>query len=875
MSKKSVHKAPPNHTGGIKNPETMPKPRLKYYLLLTAFAMLLFMTTFEVAKDLLNPGLSVWGSHFITILFTSLLATIITYFVFKRINHQNQKLNEEIIMRKNAEIRLEGFENRSLAWLEYSPVCTKMVDLDFNLQYMSAAGINGLNIDDITQFYGKPYPFDFYPESFRNLMIGNLEKVKETGGIIEQEGSVVDINGDELWFHSTLVPVNDERGQIDYIIVVSIETTKRKQAEEALRESEKKYRSLFENAVEGFFQSAPEGRFISVNPAFAEMLGYSSPEELISNITDIASQFYVNSEDRIQYQKSLRESGKVENYEYLARRKNGSPIWVSNSTRAHFDKDGKVIRYEGTVQDITERKRTEETLREREEQYRAVVENIGDSIMRYDRNFKHIYGNRNALEDVGLTADQYIGKTHREMGFPGHLCELWEKNIQLVFNTGEKQSVEFDVELAEGPRSLELKLNPEFETDGSVKTVIGISRDVTERKQVEAEKRNLESRLLQAQKMEAIGTLAGGIAHDFNNILSPLVGFTEMLQEDLPQDSSHQEHVAEVLQAAMRAKELVKQILAFSRQSDTELKPVKLQSILEEALKLLRSSIPRTIDIQTDLDPDCGLVIADPTQFHQIIMNLATNAYHAMRESRGRLKIVLNQKRVESNPLGFSGLLPGRYAVLKVIDSGTGIRKDILDKIFDPYFTTKESDKGTGLGLSVVQGIVKSFKGDIHVYSEPGKGTEVHVYLPIMEKTMSNGKQDLLQPIPGGIERILLVDDEKAIVKMEQQVLERLGYHVTSQTNSIEALETFKKNPDQYDLIISDMTMPNITGVQLANEVKEVRSDIPVIICTGFSEQINEETCREFGIQGYLAKPVIKREIAQTIRDVLDRLGKT
>ena len=444
-----------------------------------------------------------------------------------------------------------------------------------------------------------------------------------------------------------------------------------------------------------------------------------------------------------------------------------------------------------------------------------------------------------------------------EKNWPKHWDDLKQGgtiNFETIFQTKTGRHIPVDISANY------------FEFDGKAYKC-AVARDISERKR-------LESSLQQAQKMEAIGTLAGGIAHDFNNILSPIIGFTEMLQEDLPPNSLEQESITQILQAALRAKDLVKQILTFSRHNDQELKPVKLQSILKEALKLLRSSIPKTIDIQTDIDPQCGVVIADTTQIHQIIMNLATNAYHAMQESGGTLKVSLKQKYIESNPIGFSELRFGEYVLLKVIDTGTGIEKGAMNKIFNPYFTTKEKERGTGLGLSVVQGIVKTCNGYIHVYSEPGKGTEVHIYLPIMEKTAHDTPHELIEPVQGGTERILLVDDEQGIVRMIQQMLERLGYQVTSHTKSPQALGVFKENPDKFDLIISDMTMPKMTGLQLANEIKRVRSDIPIIICTGFSDQIHGDTYNELGIQGYLTKPVIKREMAQAIREALNGTSK-
>ncbi|MBI9092984.1 MAG: response regulator [Desulfobacterium sp.] len=287
-------------------------------------------------------------------------------------------------------------------------------------------------------------------------------------------------------------------------------------------------------------------------------------------------------------------------------------------------------------------------------------------------------------------------------------------------------------------------------------------------------------------------------------------------------------------------------------------------------MDLLRSSIPATIDIQYEIDPGCGVVIADPTQIHQIIMNLATNAYHAMEETGGCLRVNLRRVRLESGPLILSGSSPGDYAILTVVDTGVGIEKGIQDKLFDPYFTTKGQGKGTGLGLSVVQGIVKSCKGDISIYSEPGQGTEVRVYLPLVESKVQKAI-DQTQAIEGGTEKILLVDDEAHIIHMEKQMLTRLGYRITAQTESAEALEVFKTSPGAFDLIFTDMTMPGMTGFELAMEIKRIRPDIPVILCTGFSDQMIEEKSKALGIDMVLLKPVVRWEMAQAIRGALDK----
>jgi CheY-like chemotaxis protein/two-component sensor histidine kinase len=373
--------------------------------------------------------------------------------------------------------------------------------------------------------------------------------------------------------------------------------------------------------------------------------------------------------------------------------------------------------------------------------------------------------------------------------------------------------------------------------------------------------------------MEAVGTLAGGIAHDFNNILQPMLGFCELLKEDLPPGTPEHVFVDGILDAAMRAKELVNQILSFSRQEDEEAGPIRLQPVIKEAMKLLRASIPKTIDIEQTIDPDCGIVMADPTQFYQIVMNLCTNAYHAMEEEGGTLNLALEQIHMDQRSPVFPEMPPGDYALLKISDTGAGIPRTVLDKIFDPYFTTKEKAKGTGLGLSIVQGIVKRCNGDIRIYSEPGKGTEIHVYLPIMGKVEGNGKAGGDSRIQGGSERILLVDDEKPVAMMIHQMLERLGYRVTTRIGSMEALETFQSNPNDFDLVITDLTMPHMTGIQLAGEMIRIRENIPIILCTGFSEQSSDDRLKAAGIRAKLAKPVITRALAETIREVLNAVN--
>ncbi len=372
-------------------------------------------------------------------------------------------------------------------------------------------------------------------------------------------------------------------------------------------------------------------------------------------------------------------------------------------------------------------------------------------------------------------------------------------------------------------------------------------------------------------KMQAIGTLAGGIAHDFNNILFPIVGFTELTMDDVPADSQAHRNLEEILKAANRAKELVQQILTFSRQNDQERKPLRMQHIVKESLRLLRASIPSSIEIVSRIDDNCRPILGDPTQVHQVIMNLCTNAYQAMSDTGGRLMVALEEVELSfDDMLDNIGMKLGPHAKLTVSDDGVGMEPAVLERIFEPYFTTKEPGKGTGLGLSVIHGIVKNHGGHVRVKSAPGAGTTFEVFFPLAEeKQVEQHAVEALQAAPGD-EHILVVDDEPPIVRMVCEMLERLGYRVTCTTDSTEALALFSAEPQLFDLVITDMTMPRMNGDTLARKILAIRPSVPVILCTGFNEHISEAQAEELGIAKFVMKPIIKRELAAAIRTVLD-----
>ena len=399
---------------------------------------------------------------------------------------------------------------------------------------------------------------------------------------------------------------------------------------------------------------------------------------------------------------------------------------------------------------------------------------------------------------------------------------------------------------------------------GKIVEVRAMVMDISRRK-------GLEKQLFQAQKMEAIGTLAGGIAHDFNNILSPISGYTEMLLMDAGENESEKKQLAIILDCVNHAKKLVNQILIFSRQKKHELKPLSAGDLVRESMILVRSSLPAIIKVNVTIDKNCGYILADPVQIHQVIMNLVTNAFHAMEEKGGILDISLQEAKTFGQGFSKSASKAKNYVRLTVKDTGIGIAPDILDRIFDPYFSTKQEGKGSGIGLSVVHGIVESHGGYIKVESNKEKGTRFDVYLPVC-RNYSDIEQIIQkkESIKTGKERILLVDDDKKVAIMETRMLEKLGYTVTCFTSSLNAFNVFKSNPDMFDVIITDLTMPDLTGVQLAGKLYDIRPDVPVILCTGLGDTIQKKL-EPSSIKEFLKKPVAIKELSYALRRILDK----
>ena len=517
--------------------------------------------------------------------------------------------------------------------------------------------------------------------------------------------------------------------------------------------------------------------------------------------------------------------------------------------------------------EIKARKQIEQMLKTEKEKFRILTEMspLGVSLIGSDGRYKYV--NPKFVELFGYSIDEiptgrdWFRKTFPAPGYRRLVIAAWIHDLKEA-QVGEVRPRTYDVRCADGADKT-IRFRPVTMQDGDQ---IVIYEDITER-------RRLEAHLQQAQKMEAIGTLAGGIAHDFNNILAAILGYGELLAFDMPKDTPAWHNLQAVLKSCHRAKDLIGQILAFSRQNEMNLMPVQISAIVKEALRMLRASLPATIEIRRNIETSDGIVNANATQIHQVLMNLCTNASHAMRETGGVLGVTLSRFQADNqDELPHPDLMPGTYLKLSVSDSGHGMTPEQMKRIFDPYFTTKDAGEGTGLGLAVVQGIVRAHGGVVKVKSLPEKGSVFDVYLPEMQKK-TDDQTETVQPYRTGHETILFVDDEPALVTMSKQMLELLGYKAVTRTSSIEAYELFRHDPSRFDLVITDMTMPNMTGEKLAGKILTIRPDIPIILCTGYSEQVTEKRARDLGIRAFVMKPLVMRDLADTIRKVLDKAG--
>ena len=530
---------------------------------------------------------------------------------------------------------------------------------------------------------------------------------------------------------------------------------------------------------------------------------------------------------------------------------------------------------EQLIEDIAERNRAAVALRKSEEKYRDIVENSVEGILRSAPDGSILSVNPALARMFGFGSPEQTVQEVRDIQAQLYRHPKdWLRLLVRLRNENQVFGYEAEMRRRHGD-TFWISINTRCvrAQSGEVAFYDAFVTDITERKQMEKEKEKLEAQLRQAQKMEAIGTLAGGIAHDFNNILAVIMTNVELAELKLSQDSPARANLDVVLKAAHRARDLVKRILTFSRASEQKPKPLQLIPLIKQVMELFLAALPTSIEIRQEIELAVGddWILADATQIHQLLMNQVTNAAHAMRERGGMLTVTLSCVDSDSGEGDKPERLhPGKYLKLTVEDTGQGMDRATIERIFDPYFTTKSPGEGTGLGLAVVHGIVKSHGGAIEVNSEPGKGSAFHVYLPKLDRgDASEAKVHNL--IPTGSEKILLVDDEEELVNASKQMLEHLGYQVSAKTSSRDALDLFRQQPQHFDLVITDYTMPRMTGVELAREMMKIRPDVPIILVTGFNERITENQARDMGIRAFVMKAFTIRDFAEIVRMVLDK----
>ncbi|MFO7560835.1 MAG: PAS domain S-box protein [Desulfobacterales bacterium] len=619
--------------------------------------------------------------------------------------------------------------------------------------------------------------------------------------------------------------------------------------------SQESLKDFINSAMDSFVFFDSELNIIQVNKAHMEMFhpGMDQKDLIGKNLLEIVP--------------NLKETGRFD--DFMKVMETGAPFYSDDiiphqkfGNRCLSVKAFKMNGGLGTITvDVTKRKQDEEALQKSEQKFRELVENINEVFYSVDDKGIVHYISSAMRGTLGYEPNDIVGRAFLDFIHPEDRLRILEK-FQKVFS-GQSGSSEYRVLSKTGEyRWIRSSSMPIYD-NGRVVGLRGVFSDITKEKQRQGD-------LQQAQKMEAIGTLAGGIAHEFNNILAIILWNAELSIDDVPEWNPAKYSLEEIRTASLRAKGVVQQILSFAHKNPTTRKPIKIGSIIKESLKRIRVTIPVNIQIHQEILCDSEMILANSTEITQILVNLCSNSAHAMEEETGILEvrletIILNDRSAAQ----YENLTAGAYVKLTVKDTGKGIDPKITNRIFDPYFTTKDVDRGSGMGLAVVIGIVKQHDGAIKVMSGAGKGTTAEVLFPVIE-VQAETEVEESDDLPSGTERILFVDDEASLVKITKQLLERQGYEVVGKTNSAEALKLFQEEPDKFDLIITDMAMPEMPGDRLAQELIKIRSNIPIILCTGHSGRFDEEKAKELGIKAYTLKPLVKASLFKTVRKVLD-----
>jgi len=798
------------------------------------------------------------------------------------------KLNQEdVILSITRDItEREQFEN-ALRESEdkYSQLIESLTDAilvwsGVEIIYANPAALKLFRVKQPADLIGKRY-LDFVHPDDRPESAERIKKSKNEKWIApRREHRMIAADGQIIHVESTGVPIQIQ-GQIQHLGIFS-DISERKHAEEKLRESEERMRITIEAAQIGTYMTDLEANKVHWSPELCDILGVQPRIEITNE-----EAYKVVHKDDIERVLEIGRRGLDPNgdgsffSEHRVVRPDGQVRWILWRGRTIFreTESGRIpSKRIGACVDITDRVQAQELLAESERRLATLMANLPGMAYRClnDDFWTMKFVSDGCLDLTGFSADHLLEnrlKNYVELIHPEDL-KMVREQVESSLERRSQFNRTYRICTAGGEEKWVLeKGQGVFSGSGELSAIEGFITDITEHKQAGQQREKLEAQLRQAQKMEAIGSLAGGIAHDFNNILGVIIGNAEILKMTDISFSSKDE-VDQILAASKRARDLVRQILAFSRQGEQQKILMSLKPVVKETIEFLRASIPSSIQLKHYINPDAGTIMADPTQMQQVLMNLCTNAAQAMEKEGGVLRVELDNIQLsEKDKVIDPEAEPGTYLRITVSDTGHGIAQEVLPRIFDPYFTTKGPDKGTGLGLAVVHGIVRSHGGIVKVYSEVGKGTAFHVFFQRSDGAVKK-EEKAEQKLPIGTERILVVDDEIHLLEMYQRMLGMLGYQVDTRSSPIEATEALRSNLMKYDLVLTDMTMPQMNGYNLAKKIMEIRPGLPVVLCTGFSDQINEEKARSAGILGFLLKPVLFHDLANTLRKALDDSNK-
>ena len=827
----------------------------------TAAIPVIFISGLNDMEDKLL-AFSVGGVDYVTKPFgpAEILARVATHLTISRsrrqIEIQNGRLEQEILRSREAEERAKQWAEEWEATFNSMTDLASLQDADFTIVRVNRAFAEALGKEpheligrkcfEVVHGCGSPWPV--CPQT----------QTLECGKSVTEEFLEPRLG---KYFQVTVSQRHNDKGEMIGTVHIAKDITARKEAEEALRTSEEKHRFIAENVNDVIWQVDSGGRFVYVSPSVRRLAGYE-PEEMTGKSASIFMPDHSRSMiegllSRGQAAAKEAPLGPTLELEFAA--KDGSPIPIEVKFTCHTNRSGEPLSYQGVARDIRDRKRAEQELL----RLVAAIEHAAeafcvvspDGVIEYVNKAFCAQGGYRKGELVGNKAVLWIGESVEPSVAEG----IWD-----TVRAGDTWSGRLTRKKKDGSLyQIEGSIVPIKDETGSITSYAAVTRDITERLLLQEE-------LQQSQKMEAMGALAGGIAHDFNNILAAIMGNAELALEDIPADSPIHRNLEGVLKAGMRGRDLVKQILAFTRKTRTEKRRVPLAPLVKETHDLLRASIPATIDMSLSVNAVSDSVEADPVQIQQVLLNLATNAADAIGGAGGKMETRLfNASFGADDKLPDKSMSPGDYVVLAVSDTGCGMTEQVKKRVFEPFFSTKKPGRGTGMGLAVVYGIVKDSSGFITISSKPGDGSTFTVYFPRAKpapKGRAGGKGAIQQ---GRKERLLFVDDEEPIVQIGIRMLGRLGYDVTATQSSVEALRIFTLDPNAFDLVITDQTMPGLTGTLLVEELRKVRPDIPVILCSGRADLMSPHQAKKLGIAAYVAKPFSREELARALQVVL------